>query len=31
LPIFPEMAEEQQEAVTDEVTNFYCRPSTGRS
>jgi dTDP-4-amino-4,6-dideoxygalactose transaminase len=31
LPIFPEMSEEQQQIVTDEITNFYCRPSTGRS
>jgi len=31
LPIFPEMSEEQQQSVTDEIANFYCRPSTGSS
>jgi len=31
LPIFPEMSEEQQQTVTDEIANFYCRPSTGSS
>ena len=31
LPILPEMSEEQQLTITDEIANFYCRPSTGRS
>jgi dTDP-4-amino-4,6-dideoxygalactose transaminase len=31
LPIFPEMSEEQQQTVTDEIANFYGRASTRRS
>jgi dTDP-4-amino-4,6-dideoxygalactose transaminase len=31
LPIFPEMSEEQRQTVTDEIANFYRRPSTGSS
>lgn len=31
LQIFPEMPEAQQQSVTDEIANFYCRPSAGRS
>jgi dTDP-4-amino-4,6-dideoxygalactose transaminase len=31
LPIFPEMSEEQQQAVTHEIANFYGALSAGRS
>jgi dTDP-4-amino-4,6-dideoxygalactose transaminase len=31
LPILPEMSEEQQLTITDEIAKFYRRPSTGRS
>ena len=31
LPIFPEMSEEQQQTITDEIANFYRGLSAGRS